>query len=158
MVDLLSEASYSYWRLWLLEARLQPKQCGGENLSNVEVESVLYSNPVVNEAAVVARPDDEQFDSNSEFRSQIQAYVFDIIIASVSKLNLDDAFEQKNEIAKAMEEELKKVMSAYGYEIVQTLIVDIDPDENVKRAMNEINVGARLRVAANEKVEAKKIV
>ncbi|XP_075493846.1 2-methylpropanoate--CoA ligase CCL4-like [Primulina tabacum] len=31
---------------------------GGENVSSVEVESVLYSNPVVNEAAVVARPDD----------------------------------------------------------------------------------------------------
>lgn len=32
-------------------------------------------------------------------------------------------------------------MSAYGYEIVQTLIVDIEPDERVKRSMNEINAG-----------------
>lgn len=32
-------------------------------------------------------------------------------------------------------------MSHYGYEIVQTLIVDIEPDEHVKRAMNEINAG-----------------
>lgn len=32
-------------------------------------------------------------------------------------------------------------MSAYGYEIVQTLIVDIEPDVHVKRAMNEINAG-----------------
>lgn len=31
---------------------------GGENLSSVEVESVLYSHPDVNEAAVVARPDE----------------------------------------------------------------------------------------------------
>ncbi|GAV60930.1 AMP-binding domain-containing protein/DUF4009 domain-containing protein [Cephalotus follicularis] len=30
---------------------------GGENISSTEVESVLYSNPVVNEVAVVARPD-----------------------------------------------------------------------------------------------------
>lgn len=79
-------------------------------------------------------------------------------------MNLDDAFEQKNEIAKAVENELEKVcvhhllvfqsmevlvtffftvqaMSMYGYEIVQTLIVDIEPDEHVKRAMNEINAG-----------------
>lgn len=35
-------------------------------------------------------------------------------------------------------------MSAYGYEIVQTLIVDIEPDEHVKRAMNEINAGKML--------------
>ncbi|KAG6753992.1 hypothetical protein POTOM_042000 [Populus tomentosa] len=129
-------------------------------------------------------------------RTQIQAYVFDVIRASVPKLNLDDVFEQKNEIAKAVEDELGKAMSAYGYEIVQTLIVDIEPDEHVKRAMNEINAvtfmilligffcdinverfqnlcmcrssafpdkpvsfsAARLRVAANEKAEAEKIL
>nr|GMD71271.1 probable acyl-activating enzyme 5, peroxisomal [Ipomoea batatas] len=31
--------------------------CGGENISSVEVESVLYTHPAVDEAAVVARPD-----------------------------------------------------------------------------------------------------
>lgn len=31
---------------------------GGENLSSVEVESVLYAHPAVSEAAVVARPDE----------------------------------------------------------------------------------------------------
>ncbi|EMS61337.1 Hypersensitive-induced response protein 1 [Triticum urartu] len=91
-------------------------------------------------------------------RSQIQAYVFDVIRASVPKLNLDDAFVQKNDIAKAVEDELEKAMSAYGFEIVQTLIVDIEPDAHVKQAMNEINAAARMRVAANEKAEAEKIV
>ncbi|KAG6505540.1 hypersensitive-induced response protein-like protein 1 [Zingiber officinale] len=91
-------------------------------------------------------------------RTQIQAYVFDVIRATVPKLNLDDVFEQKSEIAKAVEDELEKAMSAYGYEIVQTLIVDIEPDEHVKRAMNEINAAARLRMAANEKAEAEKII
>uniref|UniRef100_A0A6N2LE60 Band 7 domain-containing protein n=1 Tax=Salix viminalis TaxID=40686 RepID=A0A6N2LE60_SALVM len=94
----------------------------------------------------------------SNTRSQIQAYVFDVIRASVPKLILDDVFEQKNEIARAVEEELEKAMSAYGYEIVQTLIVDIEPDEHVKRAMNEINAAARMRLAANEKAEAEKII
>lgn len=37
-----------------------------------------------------------------------------------------------------------QAMSHYGYEIVQTLIVDIEPDEHVKRAMNEINAGKAL--------------
>ncbi|XXG76805.1 hypothetical protein AAC387_Pa08g1088 [Persea americana] len=94
----------------------------------------------------------------SNTRSQIQAYVFDVIRSSVPKLNLDDAFEQKNDIARAVEDELEKAMSHYGYEIVQTLIVDIEPDQRVKGAMNEINAAARLRVAANEKAEAEKIL
>ena len=33
-----------------------------------------------------------------------------VIRASVPKLNLDDAFEQKNDIAKAVEDELEKVI------------------------------------------------
>ncbi|KAI3899289.1 hypothetical protein MKW92_046775 [Papaver armeniacum] len=94
----------------------------------------------------------------SNTREQIQAYVFDVIRASVPKLELDATFEQKNDIARAVEEELAKAMSNYGYEIVQTLIVDIEPDVHVKRAMNEINAAARMRLAANEKAEAEKIL
>ncbi|XP_034207575.1 hypersensitive-induced response protein 2-like isoform X2 [Prunus dulcis] len=92
----------------------------------------------------------------SNANSQIQAYVFDVIRASVPKLELDAVFEQKSDIAKAVEEELAKAMSTYGYEIVQTLIVDIVPDVHVKRAMNEINAAARHRLAAKEKAEAER--
>ena len=78
-------------------------------------------------------------------------------------------------------------MGAYGYEIVHTLIVDIEPDPKVKAAMNDINAGEtscracamfavsfllqtgsrsvsvlaaaqRLRVAATDKAEAEKIL
>lgn len=81
-----------------------------------------------------------------------------MIRASVPKLRLDDVFDQKNVIAKAVEDELEKAMSAYGCENVQTLILDIEPDARVKQAMNEINAAARLRVAANEKAEAEYIL
>ncbi|CAN6456080.1 unnamed protein product [Victoria cruziana] len=64
-----------------------------------------------------------------------------MIRATVPKLVLDDAFVQKSEIGKDVEAELEKAMSAYGYKIVQTLIVDIEPEDKVKRAMNEINAG-----------------
>ncbi|XP_042424161.1 hypersensitive-induced response protein-like protein 1 isoform X1 [Zingiber officinale] len=94
--------------------------------------------------------------SNTQY--QIQAYVFDVIRDRVPKRTLDETFLQKNEIAKDVEDELKKAMPAYGFEIVQTLIVDIEPDEHVKRAMNDINAAARLRMAADEKAEAEKIV
>uniref|UniRef100_A0A0E0PS22 Band 7 domain-containing protein n=1 Tax=Oryza rufipogon TaxID=4529 RepID=A0A0E0PS22_ORYRU len=130
---------------------------------DVRCETKTKDNVFVNVVASIqyralAGKANDAFYKLSNTRSQIQAYVFDVIRASVPKLNLDDAFEQKNDIAKAVEDELEKAMSAYGFEIVQTLIVDIEPDEHVKRAMNEINAAARLRVAANEKAEAEKIV
>ncbi|RLN00639.1 hypersensitive-induced response protein 1 [Panicum miliaceum] len=133
------------------------------NTSKALTPEVVQDNVFVNVVASIqyralAGKASDAFYKLSNTRSQIQAYVFDVIRASVPKLILDDAFEQKDEIAKAVEEELEKAMSAYGFEIVQTLIVDIEPDEHVKRAMNEINAAARLRVAANEKAEAEKIV
>lgn len=91
-------------------------------------------------------------------KGQIQAYVFDVVRASVPRMNLDDCFEQKNEVAKTVEHELGKEMANYGYEIVQTLIVDIIPDQTVKKAMNDINAAARLRAAAQDRAEAEKIL
>nr|CAC07434.1 putative membrane protein [Zea mays] len=130
---------------------------------DVRCETKTKDNVFVNVVASVqyralADKASDAFYRLSNTREQIQSYVFDVIRASVPKMNLDDAFEQKNEIAKAVENELEKAMSMYGYEIVQTLIVDIEPDEHVKRAMNEINAAARLRLAASEKAEAEKIL
>nr|KAJ0206413.1 hypothetical protein LSAT_V11C500261180 [Lactuca sativa] len=41
------------------------------------------------------------------------------------------------EITNVVDRELEKAMSVYGFEIVQTLNVDIEPYERVKKAMNE---------------------
>lgn len=89
---------------------------------------------------------------------QIQSYVFDSVRACVPKITLDDVFEKKDEIANAVKTELSETMDDFGYLIVKALITDIDPDEKVKRAMNEINAAQRERVAASEKGEAEKIL
>ncbi|KAI4329610.1 hypothetical protein MLD38_027978 [Melastoma candidum] len=130
---------------------------------DVKCETKTKDNVFVNVVASIqyralSEKASDAFYKLSNTKGQIQAYVFDVIRASVPRLNLDDAFEQKNDIAKAVEDELEKAMSTYGYEIVQTLIVDIEPDEHVKRAMNEINAAARMRLAATEKAEAEKIL
>ncbi|KNA22639.1 hypothetical protein SOVF_032660 [Spinacia oleracea] len=135
-------------RVQQLDVRCETKT--KDNVFVTVVASVQYR--------AVADKASDAFYRLTNTREQIQAYVFDVIRASVPKLYLDSVFEQKNDIAKAVEEELEKAMSAYGYEIVQTLIVDIEPDVNVKRAMNEINAAARMRLAANEKAEAEKIL
>jgi len=130
---------------------------------DVKCETKTKDNVFVNVVAsiqyrVLSKKASEAYYKLSNTRGQIQAYVFDVIRGSVPRLNLDDVFEQKGEIAKAVEEELEKALSGYGFEIVQTLITDIEPDEHVKRAMNEINAAARLRLAANDKAEAEKII
>ncbi|XP_047310115.1 hypersensitive-induced response protein 1-like [Impatiens glandulifera] len=135
-------------RVQQLDVRCETKT--KDNVFVTVVASIQYR--------ALAEKASDAFYKLSNTKAQIQAYVFDVIRATVPKLELDSAFEQKNDIAKAVEEELEKAMSAYGYEIVETLIIDIEPDAQVKKAMNEINAAARMRVAANEKAEAEKIL
>src|ERR1700724_4575183 len=49
-------------------------------------------------------------------------------------------------------------MTTYGYAIDQALVTDIEPDEKVKSAMNEINAAQREQVAASARGEAEKIL
>src|SRR5690625_6575741 len=66
--------------------------------------------------------------------AQITSYVFDVVRAEVPKLRLDDVFEKKDDIAIAVKNELQDAMNEYGYDIIKTLVTDIDPDEQVKHA------------------------
>merc|ERR1719409_2332835 len=107
------------------------------------------------------RTDDESI-QNAHYRltnpkQQIESYVFDVVRSSVPKIELDDVFTTKEEISLSIKSELESAMSSFGYTILASPITDIDPDKEVKRAMNEINKAKRLRVAAQDEGEAVKI-
>eukprot|EP01095_Lingulamoeba_sp_RSL-Kostka_P013038 TRINITY_DN528_c0_g2_i2.p1 TRINITY_DN528_c0_g2~~TRINITY_DN528_c0_g2_i2.p1 ORF type:complete len:286 (+),score=106.82 TRINITY_DN528_c0_g2_i2:86-943(+) len=100
----------------------------------------------------------DSFYTLSNAESQIQSYIYDVVRGSVPKIDLDDVFQQKNEIASSVKEELKKSMEDYGFEILESLITDVEPDPKVKHAMNEINAAQRERQAAVERGETEKIL
>jgi regulator of protease activity HflC (stomatin/prohibitin superfamily) len=85
--------------------------------------------------------------------AQIESYVFDVVRSSVPKIDLDDVFTTKEEISNSVKAQLTEAMSDFGYTIIAAPIIDIDPDAQVKRAMNEINKQKRLRVAAQDEGE-----
>ena len=89
---------------------------------------------------------------------QITSYVFDVVRAEVPKMKLDDVFERKDDIAIAVKTELNEAMLNYGYDIIKTLVTDIDPDEQVKNAMNRINASEREKVAAQYEGDAARIL
>ncbi|MEJ6801845.1 MAG: SPFH domain-containing protein [Crocinitomicaceae bacterium] len=90
-------------------------------------------------------------------KNQISSYVFDDVRAEVPKLDLDDVFAKKDDIANAVQKNIAQSMDKYGYSIVKALITDIDPDHKVKESMNRINAAKREREAALEEAEAGKI-
>ena len=89
---------------------------------------------------------------------QITSYVFDVVRAEVPKMKLDDVFVKKDDIAIAVKTELNDAMMDYGYDIIKTLVTDIDPDAQVKAAMNRINASEREKVAAQYEGDAQRIL
>jgi len=89
---------------------------------------------------------------------QITSYVFDVVRAEVPKMKLDDVFVKKDDIALAVKAELNDAMMEYGYDIIKTLVTDIDPDAQVKAAMNRINAADREKTAAQFEGDAARIL
>ena len=91
-------------------------------------------------------------------QDQITSYVFDVVRAEVPKMILDDVFEKKDDIAIAVKSELNDAMINYGFDIIKTLVTDIDPDAQVKESMNRINASEREKVAAQFEGDAQRIL
>lgn len=89
---------------------------------------------------------------------QITSFVFDVVRAEVPKMKLDDVFVKKDDIAIAVKRELQEYMTEYGYDIIKTLVTDIDPDAQVKAAMNRINAADREKTAAQFEGDAQRIL
>mgnify|MGYP000546786055 FL=1 len=91
-------------------------------------------------------------------QDQITSYVFDVVRAEVPKMILDDVFEKKDDVAIAVKSELNDAMLNYGFDIIKTLVTDIDPDAQVKDSMNRINASEREKVAAQFEGDAQRIL
>lgn len=130
---------------------------------NVRVESKTLDNVFLTatvsvQYCVLAESVCEAFYELTNPNQQITAHVYDVMRSELPTLELDSVFEAKEELALSVKNALAKVMSNYGYSIIQALITDLDPDEKVKAAMNEINSSKRLKFAVAERAEGEKIL
>jgi regulator of protease activity HflC (stomatin/prohibitin superfamily) len=121
-------------------------------------DNVFVKMPVSVQYHVITDKVYEAFYKLANPKQQISSYVFNVILGHVPKMNLDDAFLQQSDIAVTIKEGLDDVMRTYGYAIDQALVTDIEPDEKVKAAMNDINAAQREQVAATARGEAEKIL
>src|SRR5271154_2211514 len=129
----------------------------------VEVETKTLDNVFVKLAVAVQYRVVEGNEADSYYKlqdhvSQIESYVLDVVRAKVPKMNLDEVFDKKDEVGGAVKDELDVSMKVYGFEITNALVTDVNPADNVKAAMNEIQTQQRLQVAAAAKGEANKIL
>jgi regulator of protease activity HflC (stomatin/prohibitin superfamily) len=129
----------------------------------VPVETKTHDNVIVNVSIAVQYrvPSDnveKAFYQLDDPAKQIESYVLASVRGEVPKMGLDDLYENKDQVAGAVEIELKESMEAFGYQIVIALVTDISPDVKVKAAMNDINAAVREREAATARGDANKVI
>eukprot|EP01124_Arcella_intermedia_P034582 TRINITY_DN85_c0_g1_i8.p1 TRINITY_DN85_c0_g1~~TRINITY_DN85_c0_g1_i8.p1 ORF type:complete len:334 (-),score=82.67 TRINITY_DN85_c0_g1_i8:37-1038(-) len=70
---------------------------------------------------------------------------------------MDEMFAAKNEMTHELLRLLNRKMNKHGYIIVNVLVMDIDPDKNVKKAMNDIIASEKEKRAQQSRAEAEKM-
>jgi regulator of protease activity HflC (stomatin/prohibitin superfamily) len=129
---------------------------------NVKVETKTSDNVFVDivvsvQYHVVEGHEFEAFYKLTNPEQQITAHVFDAVRSQVPTMTLDHVFEKKGDIEEAVSTGLRHKINAFGYDIDGSPVTDIQPDEKVRTAMNEINAASRLREAAEQQGEAVRI-
>ncbi|KPA11608.1 protease [Candidatus Magnetomorum sp. HK-1] len=122
------------------------------------LDNVFLTLTVSVQFRVLAKSANDAFYKLDNPKDQIRAYVFDVIRAEVPRIELDEVFQNKDDIAVAVNAELRDTMNEFGYLIVKSLVTDIEPDKKVKDSMNEINAAKRFRMASEQKAEAERII
>lgn len=92
-----------------------------------------------------------------EPEEQMRSFVENVIRAQVPNKKLKELFKEQEEISRHIEEALADGMKKYGFTIVKTLIRRIEPEKSVKTAMNAVIASAKMRDAAKNEGEAKRI-
>jgi regulator of protease activity HflC (stomatin/prohibitin superfamily) len=88
---------------------------------------------------------------------QSKAHVENVILSYIPKIDLDDTYQQEDQIAKRINDSLSVVMAKFGYSIENALVTKMVPADAVVRAMNDINAARREKVATEARAEANKI-
>src|ERR1700746_2689996 len=130
---------------------------------DVQVETKTQDNvfvqiPVSIQFKVIPDGVEAAFYKLSDPVKQIESMVYNVVLAHVPKMKLDDTFLNQADIAGDLRDNLDASMKEYGYSIVKVLISDIVPDQKVKAAMNEINAAQREREATVSRAETNKLL
>jgi len=94
----------------------------------------------------------------TDHEQQMESFVYDTVRAKVPTMELDNVFENKDDIADDVRATLATKMQDYGYTIVQSLVNDVRPAANVATAMNEIVAQERLQRAAEHRAQAEYVI
>ena len=88
---------------------------------------------------------------------QIKSFVLNIIRSKAAGMTMADLYTSRDDIAVAVEQDLKNKLQSFGYEIVTVLVDEPEPSKEVADAFNRVIAAKREQEAAIAEAEALRI-
>ena len=87
---------------------------------------------------------------------QMESHIADAPRSAIPGYTLDEVFDNKDLIAQNVKDSVAELMAGYGYDIITTLVTNIELPKDVERSMNAINSAQRDQEAAKALAEAER--
>lgn len=137
-----------------LSTRLQEYTCTVETKTK---DNVFVNLALVVQFQVIPERVQDAYYKVLDPRQAMSSLIFNSIRAKVPTYLLEALYVERGTISQQLKNEVDRVMESYGFEIVSALISDIDPGNEITNAMDTIQRLQRLRVAAVDEAESKKL-
>lgn len=144
------------------------KVVGRVNLQTKQIDSVVEVKTKDN--AFMKVPVMVQFRASSNSRgavrafyelddpeTQIRSYILNNVRQSVSKLEMDELYSNRDSIEKQVQEELEVKFEAFGFHIENVLVDQPQPSRSVEDAFNRVIASLREKEAAQNFADAERI-
>lgn len=90
-------------------------------------------------------------------QAQMKSYILNTLRGEASNLTMQELFKSNESFERAVDETLSQRFDKYGYEIINVLVDDPQPSEELKKAFDEVIASKREKEAAENKADAVRI-
>ena len=128
-----------------------------EHVSVKTRDNAFVSFPVAVQYRVMESRIKEAFYELDDAEAQIVSFVLNVVRTEGAKLSLEQLYTAKAHVELAVKAELEERMWSYGYEIVNVLVDEPQPSQDVQNAFNRVIAAQREMEAAKNEAEAQRI-
>ncbi len=89
---------------------------------------------------------------------QVRSYVVNRVRAKGSQMTFEEIFQSSDEFQTDVHAGLRETMAKYGFEIVNVLVDEPQPSEQMREAFDRVLAAERLKEAANAEGQAAKVL
>ena len=125
-----------------------------EEISVKSSDNAFLVVPVKVQIKAIEGKEMEAFYELDDAEKQIMSYVVNSIRSQANDMTMDDIFRSKDEFEQQVESTLNETFSQYGYRIVNVLVDDPQPSEELRKSFDRVLASKRDQEASQLEREA----